>query len=391
MSQSNTHISLDDIRTRISSIDNELLRLLSERRKVSLDVAKSKIETQKPVRDIEREQALLVRLIEAGKELQLDSVYISQVFQTIIADSVLYQQSYLQNLANQNSDEGAYRVAFLGPNGSYSSLATKNYFSRQEKQLIKYPESSFKAILRKVEDGHVDYGVLPIENTNSGSINDVYDILQHTSVSIVGEITLPIQHAILVAKDTSMDKIHTLYSHSQPHTQCSDFIETLGNVKLEFCSSTAEAMAQVQKMNSAEVAAIGNAESGKLYDLSVLREGIANQTENYTRFIVIARKPVEVTNLIPAKTTLVMTTGQEPGALVECLLILRNHHINMTKLESRPLKGNPWEEIFYMDLDANMADVTMQQAFKQLQDQAKFVKVLGCYPIENVKPVTLDI
>jgi len=388
MPHSTPTLSLDEIRTQITSIDNQLLDLLARRRKMSLEVAKSKIQTQKAVRDIAREQKLLARLLKVGKELDLDSVYIAHVFQTIIADSVLYQQSYLQKLANKE-DHPAYRVAFLGPKGSYSSIATQNYFSHHENRLIELPESSFKSILKKVEEGHADYGVLPIENTNSGSINDVYDILQHTSVSIVGEITIPIRHAVLVSQPTSLEKIRTLYSHSLPHAQCSDFIESLADVKLEFCSSTAAAMAQVQKLNSSHVAAIGNMDSGKLYDLSVLKEDIANQTQNFTRFIIIARKPVEVTQLIPAKTTLVMTTGQEAGSLVECLLILRNHHINMSKLESRPLKGNPWEEVFYIDLNANMAEESMQDAFKQLQAQAKFVKVLGCYPIENVKPVTM--
>jgi len=379
--------SLDDIRKNVSRIDNEIIKLLAERRQLSLEVAKSKIQTAKPVRDQGREQELLLRLIETGKSEQLDAQYVTQIFHTIIEDSVLFQQAYLQKLTNPESLQPVARVSFLGAKGSYSNLASRNYFSRKQTKLVEISCSTFRDVLSVVETGNADYGVLPIENTSSGSINEVYDLLQHTSLSIVGEITQPIEHCLLTAVDTTVDQIDTLYSHPQPHQQCSEYLHSMGDITQEYCSSTAEAMKMVAELKQSNVAAIGNASSGELYGLAPLKTDIANQQENFTRFIVVARKPVEVTSLIPAKTTLIMSTAQKAGSLVECLVVLRNLNINMTKLESRPVIGNPWEEMFYVDVEINLKSDVMQEALDELTRLTRFIKVLGCYPSENVVPV----
>ncbi len=378
---------LEQIREEITALDNELVALLARRRNLSIEVAKSKIGTTKPVRDQAREQLLLQRLIKQGKQHQLDAQYVTQIFHSIIEDSVLYQQAYLQKLTNPESTQPTARVTFLGSKGSYSHLATRNYFSRKQTQVVEMSCSSFKDIISQVEKGNADYGVLPIENTSSGSINEVYDLLQHTRLSIVGEITLPIEHCLLTAVNTRLEDIDTLYSHPQPHQQCSEFVHDLGNVSQEYCSSTADAMALVADKQESNIAAIGNASSGALYGLQVLKTNIANQDENYTRFIVVARKAVDVTPLVPAKTTLIMSTDQKPGSLVECLLVLRNQHINMAKLESRPVMGNPWEEMFYLDVEGNIKSEQMQQAMDELTRLTRTIKVLGCYPSENIKPV----
>ncbi|UTV28228.1 prephenate dehydratase [Photobacterium atrarenae] len=383
--------SLDDIRDNVSRIDHEIIKLLAERRQLSLAVAKSKIQTTKPVRDQAREQELLLKLIEWGKQEQLDAQYVTQIFHTIIEDSVLFQQAYLQKLANPDSLQPVARVSFLGAKGSYSNLASRNYFSKKQTRLVEISCETFRDVVNVVETGNADYGVLPIENTSSGSINEVYDLLQHTSLSIVGEITQPIEHCLLTAVDTHLDQIDTLYSHPQPHQQCSEYLHTMGKITQEYCSSTAEAMQQVAELKLPNVAAIGNASSGELYGLTPLKSDIANQQENYTRFIVVARKPVEVTTLIPAKTTLIMSTAQAAGSLVECLLVLRNLKINMTKLESRPVIGNPWEEMFYVDVEENLKSEVMQQALEELTRLTRFIKVLGCYPSENVKPTEVEI
>lgn len=291
-----TPISLDEIRIKLNELDDQLLSLLSERRALSLEVAKSKVETSKPVRDAQREQQLLVKLIDNGKQkYQLDAQYITKVFHTIIEDSVLLQQSYLQNLVNPAQQRKPLaRVAFLGSKGSYSHLASRDYFSRRNTDLIELNCEGFKEVVKTVESGHADYGVLPIENTSSGSINEVYDLLQHTTLYIVGELAQPIEHCLLATSDVRLEEITTLYSHPQPHQQCSDFLSRLDGVKLETCVSTADAMQKVKELNRPDVAAIGNAISGKLYGLQSIKQNIANQTENHTRFIVVARKPVSV-------------------------------------------------------------------------------------------------
>ncbi|NRF16681.1 prephenate dehydratase [Vibrio coralliilyticus] len=385
--------SLDEIRLRLNELDDELLKLLSERRKMSIEVAKSKVQTSKPVRDASREQQLLVKLINAGRDkYELDAQYITKLFHTIIEDSVLLQQSYLQNLANPElSRKPLARVAFLGSKGSYSHLASREYFSRKNTELIELNCEHFKEVTQTVESGHADYGVLPIENTSSGSINEVYDLLQHTTLYIVGEMTLPIEHCLVATSDIRLEEIKTLYSHPQPHQQCSEFLSRMKGVTLESCASTADAMQKVKEMGRSDVAAIGNASSGKLYGLQPIQGNIANQTENHTRFIIVARKPVEVSSQIPAKTTLIMSTSQDAGSLVATLLILQKYGINMNKLESRPIMGNPWEEMFYVDLESHLESEEMQQALNELTQLTKHLKVLGCYPSENVKPTTVKL
>ncbi|MCK6264889.1 prephenate dehydratase [Vibrio sp. ZSDE26] len=385
--------SLEEIRTRLNELDDQLLSLISERRKMSIEVAKSKVETSKPVRDADREQQLLVKLINNGEsKYSLDAPYITKLFHTIIEDSVLLQQAYLQNLANPlQSRKPLARVAFLGSKGSYSHLASREFFSRKNTELVELNCDSFRDIASTVESGHADYGVLPIENTSSGSINEVYDLLQHTTLYIVGELTQRIEHCLVATSDIRLEEIKTLYSHPQPHQQCSEFLNHLKGVTLESCASTADAMQKVKQLNRTDVAAIGNASSGKIYGLQPIQGNIANQTENHTRFIVVARKPVEVSQQIPAKTTLIMSTSQEAGSLVECLLILQRYGINMTKLESRPIMGNPWEEMFYVDLQAHLDSQHMQSAIQELTKITKHLKVLGCYPTENVKPTQVKL
>lgn len=374
------------LRERISALDLQLLELLAQRRELALEVAHAKLHSHRPIRDKERERDLLSQLVEEGKQHRLDGHYITRLFQLIIEDSVLTQQALLQQHLNQTESRSA-RVAFLGPKGSYSHLAARQYTARHFDQMIECGCHKFQDIFNMVETGQADYAVLPIENTSSGSINDVYDLLQHTSLSIVGELSNPIDHCVLMATETQLDQIHTVYSHPQPFQQCSNFINRFPQWKIEYCESTAAAMAKVAELNSPHVAALGSEAGGALYQLQVLERNLANQSQNITRFIMLARKPIDVTEQVPAKTTLIMATGQQSGALVEALLVLREHGIVMTKLESRPIHGNPWEEMFYIDVQANLRSDSTQKALKELTAITRSLKVLGCYPSDNVVPV----
>ena len=385
----NEALDLNKIREKITSLDQQLLTLFAERRALTLNVAKSKAHQVRPVRDQQREQELLIRLITQGKALGLDAHYVTSVFQTIIEDSVLNQQAYLQTLANPNIQEPTVSVAFLGDKGSYSYLASHRYFSRRAEKIIESGCQSFAEIMQQVESGSVDYGMLPVENTSSGSINEVYDVLQHTNLSIVGEITQPIEHCLLTAVNTKLNKIKTIYAHGQPFTQCSNFLDKQNDIRIEYCESTADAMAKVYQLQDDTVAVIGSEEGGNLYQLHALEKSIANQTENHSRFILVARKPIDVAEQTPAKTTLVIATGQKPGALVECLLVLKNKGINMCKLESRPIQGRPWEEMFYIDVEANLKHLALQEAISQITEQTNFIKILGCYPIEHISPTNV--
>ena len=382
-------LNLNTIREKITQLDQKLIELFAERRSLTLSVAKSKAHLVRPVRDPQREKALLIRLIKHGKECGLDAHYVTSVFQMIIEDSVLNQQAYLQTLANPNIEMPSVSVAFLGDKGSYSYLASHRYFSRRTEKIIECGCQSFSEIMQQVESGYVDYGMLPIENTSSGSINEVYDVLQHTNLSIVGEITQPIKHCLLTAVNTTLNQIKTIYAHGQPFTQCSNFLDKQHNIRIEYCESTAEAMAKSLELQDKTVAVIGSEEGGKLYQLHALEKSIANQSENHSRFILVARKPVDVAEQIPAKTAIILATGQKPGALVECLVVLKNKGINMCKLESRPIQGRPWEEMFYIDVEANVKNMALLEAINEITPHTNFIKILGCYPIEHISPTNV--
>lgn len=374
------------LRERISALDLKLLALLAERRELAIEVGKTKLHSHRPIRDKERERDLLDALIAAAKPYDLDGFYVTRLFQLIIEDSVLTQQALLQHQLNPVSQHSAC-IAFLGPKGSYSHLAARQYAARHFDRLIECGCQKFQDIFAQVETGQADYAILPIENTSSGSINEVYDLLQHTSLSIVGELTNPINHCVLIAGDSDLSQIETVYSHPQPFQQCSQFLNRFPHWKIEYTESTAAAMEKVAKLNSPKVAALGSEAGGALYGLQVLEHNLANQQQNITRFIVLARKAIDVSEQVPAKTTLIMATGQQSGALVEALLVLRDNGIIMTKLESRPINGNPWEEMFYIDVQANLRAEAMQKALRDLAPITRSLKVLGCYPSDTVVPV----
>lgn len=385
-------IELSQLRKDINEVDNELMILLAKRRRVSNLVAEAKIIQNKPVRDIQREEEMLVELIKGGKSLNLDAYFVKQVFQTIIEDSVLHQQALLQKHTNRATGElPVNRVTYLGSQGSYSDLATQKYFSRHASELKQIGCTSFKEIIDKVEQGQADHGVLPIENTSSGSINEVYDLLQHTSLSIVGELTHPVNHCMVTAIETTPDKIKKLYAHPQVYAQCSNFLAQFQDVEIEICDASSAAFEAVQNDTTGEIAALGSGEGSRLYGLQVIAEALANQKENFSRFIVLANKSVSVSTQIPSKTTWIMSTEQKPGALVDALIILKDHGVNMCRLESRPINGNPWEEMFYVDVEANLRDQNLINAINELKSITRYFKVLGCYPSEDIQPAQVEL
>ncbi|MCX8600525.1 MULTISPECIES: bifunctional chorismate mutase/prephenate dehydratase [unclassified Gilliamella] len=374
------------LRNKINQLDSKILEILAERREVSTQIIEAKIEANIPVRDLERERSLIKSLIEQGKSYHLDDIFIKRLYQIIFEDSVLLQQKILQEKLNLGTITTA-KVAFLGPIGSYSHSAARRYASAHLEKMIESSCKTFKDVFEQIEKEVVDYGILPIENSSSGSINEVYDLLQKTNLHIIGELSLPIDHCVLAIADAKLDQIDTIYSHPQPFQQCSNFLERYPHWKIVYCDSTSSAIETVAKLNKPNIAAMGNKDGGELYGLQVLDHDFANQKQNITRFIVLSRKPIDVSYQIPAKTTILMKTGQQAGALVDALSVLRNHNIVMTKLESRPIHGTPWEEMFYIDLQGNIHSDEMQTALKELASITLYSKVLGCYPSDSITAV----
>ena len=379
--------NINNLRVKINELDTKLIALLSERRSLSKEVIKSKNADNRPVRDLKRESELLDKIIEIGQEKGLDVHYVTKIFHEVIEDSVRLQQTFLIKSENKKEEKESIHVAIQGIEGAYSYLAAKKFFALYEEEIEFVSKNTFDEVVQAVEKGEADYAMLPIENTTSGGINEVYDLLLHTTLSIIGEEIFHVKHCLVGTEDVSLGRISHVFAHYQAAAQCSKFLASLPNSKVEFFTDTAMSVQKIKNEGIAEHAAISSEEAAKLFGLPILKRGIANQTENYTRFLVASRNPVKVDQRIKSKTSLVLATEHVPGSLVRALMSFQNHGLNMTKLESRPILGNPWEEMFYLDFEGNIADDNVNEMLDELKRHTRFFKILGTYPAQDIEPV----
>lgn len=383
--------NLDVIRTHINQVDSELISLLAKRRQLSLEVATVKESSEGPLQDQNREQQLLIELIKLGQEKSLDSSFVMKLFHTIIDDSLGIQQAYLQNLAHKSlGGKPDAQVSILGGTGSYSYFAAQQFFKYAPQNNHYVGCNSFEDVIKTVEEGRSDFAVLPIENTTSGGINEVYDLLLHTNLSIIGEEKIPIAHCLIAKKGAKLDNVQVILAHPEAKRQCSHYLAHKLNVRMSLQESTAHAAQMLLDSNDLSLAAIASEATARLFNLQVLEKNIANSSENMTRFIIAAPKPRIVPAQVPCKTSLVISTGQKAGSLAEALLLFRDNDIKLTKLESRPIQGKPWEQMFYLDLEGNLGDDLIKNTLEALTRLCRFVKVMGCYPTKSLTPTKLS-
>ena len=375
-------MDLDQCRKDINSLDKSLLELLAKRRTISRKVIEDKLERGLDLRDPAREGEVLETLIKAGRKLGLDAHFVTRVFHEIIEDSVRSQESFLQSNLNP-STEKMLCIAYQGVEGAYSFLAGEKFFRGQLDNCSFEGYKSFADVVAAVENGQADYAMLPIENTTAGSINAVYDLLLATKLNIVGEEVFPVQHCLLGIEKAPLSTIRRIYSHYQALAQCSDFLSRLKNCDQETYMDTAEAAKKISAEADPSQAAIASEEAGRIYGLKVLKQNLANQRENFTRFVVVAPRPSQVDSRVPCKTSLVLSTGHHEGALLKALAILDEHKINLTKLESRPMQGSPFTYIFYLDFEGNASDPKIQEALVRLSGATNYLRILGTYPRER--------
>ncbi|RJP56469.1 MAG: chorismate mutase [Ignavibacteriales bacterium] len=376
---------IDKLRGEINKIDSSLLDLFSKRRELSKEIIKAKDLNDLPIRDEKREKELLNRLINEGKQKGLEAEYVSRIFYEVIENSVRLQQKYIQQQANKRDrKKKKIKVAIQGIEGSYSYLTAQRFFNDYEDSIEFVGEERFEEVAKAVENGEADYAILPIENTTSGGINEVYDILLHTTLSIVGEEKFKVEHCLCCTEEIPLEKIKKIYAHYQAAAQCSSFIDTLNNPTLEYFADTAMSVKRISEEKNKFHAAIASEEAAKVFGVKILKKNIANQPENFTRFLICARKPISIDKRVPSKTSIVMATAHTAGALVEGLMTFRKYNINLTKLESRPILGNPWEEMFYLDLEGNLSDKNVQKAIHELTPFTRFLKILGSYPSKDL-------
>jgi chorismate mutase/prephenate dehydratase len=371
---------LDRLRVQLDHIDHQLVDLIAQRLEIVAEVGAAKAGSDTPVRDPDRERAVLEKVARAAGERGIPGELVQRVFREIIGYAVDKQVAELLG-----RPEHPAVVGFQGVEHAYSHLAARKHLSGRgwAAQYRGYP--SFAEVVAALVSGECELAVLPIENTTAGSINQVYDLLQDLPLHVVGEETWRVDHALAAVADVAVTSLRRVLSHPQGLEQCAAYLRTLPDVLPVTVFDTAEAMRLVAAEGDPAWAAIGPPEAADAHDLVVLRRRISDREQNYTRFVVLAREPVVVALRVPAKTSLVLVTSHEEGALLRCLDVLVRSHHSMTKLESRPLPGRPFEYLFFLDFEGNVAEPRTQQVLDELRQTAVSVKVLGSYPAKLVR------
>ncbi len=379
---------IDGLRLGVDRIDNEILALLAARRELAREIAVEKRRIERPLFDDQRERALMTERLAAAEQHRLDPGLVSRVWEQILDDSLRVQYQTLQ--LEWGGSRHRIRAAVQGIEGSYSRMAARDFFGGESDEVTFVACARFREATDAVVEGGVDVAVLPIENTTSGGIAEVYDLLLNSGLSVIGEIKLLVRHCLLGVPGATVSGLRKIYGHPQAVAQCTDFLLGLPEVEVAYFEDTALSGRRISEMGDATVGAIASEEAARLFGLQVLQAGIGNRKENYTRFVVVAREPITVDLAVPAKTSLVMSVGNEPGALMEVLAEFRDHDIALVKLESRPTTDNPWEEMFYLDFDGNVADPGVAQALDGVRKRARFMRVLGTYPSRDLRPRKLS-
>lgn len=373
---------LERIRKLLDETDEQIIKSLAKRQELVQAVSELKIDEEGTIRDEQREEKLLQRITEIAREAGLDRYFAEQIFRDIIHHSVRFQRQSLVDHHNKKTDRETVSVAYQGTDGAFSHQAAYRHFEERFSEVECIGYDTFEQAARAVEEGKVDYAILPIENTTAGSINQTYDILGEGKLHIVGEEALRIIHCLLAIEQVSLDRIKRIISHPQALAQCSHFLSKMHRCKVESYLDTAMSAKKVVEDEDLSQAAIAGSYAAKLYGLEILKRDIANQSENFTRFVIVSRNEITVDPQIPCKASLLMTTSHDKGSLISCLRVFEEHGINMAKLESRPKPNEPWKYLFYLDIEANISDPDTEKAMDDLRSKAHSLKVLGCYPAQ---------
>lgn len=272
-------------------------------------------------------------------------------------------------------------VGYQGVPGAYSHLALQTYFAGKPVDARNF--MLFEDVIQAVMEGKVRYGVLPIENSSTGGITDVYDLVRRYGASIVGEKIVKVEHCLLACPGAKLEGITEVYSHPQGFSQCQVFFKEHPAMRQFNYFNTAKAAELVAQKKDPHMAAVAGAQAAEQYGLAILARGINTNQSNYTRFIILSRQR----ELVPEadKITLIVSLKHQPGSLYRVLSHFARYRINMTNIESRPIPGRPWEYYFHIDITGHLTDPAVQKALGDLPEDTTECKILGNYPADHGK------
>lgn len=350
-------MSLGNVRKTIDALDDDILELLEKRARIVGEVARAKRENNLPTFDPAREREVIERLSARASAFPPEAV--RAVYREVMSACLALQEPI--------------RVAFLGPEGTFSQQAARQRFGLAARYL---EETTLAGVVAAVERGTAEVGVAPIENSSEGSVNDAIDALLASSVRITGELEVDVSHCLLTHA-TSLDAVERVVSHPQALGQCREWLaRNLPNAQVSRAASTAQAAKEAA--TDPRVAAIAGRLAGELFKVPVLREAIEDTQDNVTRFLLLSKKDAKPTG--SDKTTLAFSVHDGRGTLMRVLALFDAEGINLTRIQSRPSRKKSWNYVFFVDLDGHLEDPNVARAIVALEAACPFVKIFGSYP-----------
>ncbi len=273
------------------------------------------------------------------------------------------------------------KVGLQGNHGTFSEIAVVKYFAQEEIEEIAY--RNFVEIMNDLENHSIDYAVLPVENTTTGIIARTYDLFQYYHIHAIGEVLVPIREDLIVVPGTKLEEIREVYSHPEALSQCSQFFDQNPQMKAVPYQDTAKSVEYVKECNDPSKAALGSYLAGEYYEMESLLQSVQDSKTNMTRFLVVTWREEEPS--IANKTSLMIKCNHEPGSLYRVLGILAQRHINMVKLESRPVAGKVFEYQFYLDIEGTQKDENVLAAMEEMQEHCIELRSFGSYEAAKVE------
>lgn len=369
---------LEDYRVEIDKIDREITQLLEKRMNVAKAISKYKMENNMQIFHPDREKMVIEKnkgyLENKEYEELVESFYDNLMYLSrLVQQKEIYPENKIYTKPYKNDRENLV-VGYQGVAGSFGNEAMLKYF-KNIKEAKSYEK--FEEVFKAVESGEIEYGILPVENSSTGGIGTVEDLLKEYNLYIVGEECIKISQNLVGIKGATVDDIKEVYSHPQGFEQSTKFFDKHKDYNLIPYSNTAISAKLVSDLKDKSKAAIASERAAKLYDLKIIKKDVNDLKNNYTRFIVIGRD-LECDETCD-KVSILFSVEDTSGGLYNLIRDIKEFGLNMSKIESRPNRNNPWNYIFFVDFDGNLFDENIKQAVNVIARNSKYFKLLGCY------------
>ena len=362
-------LGLELIRKEIDKADSQLAEVMEKRLEVVTQVAAFKKSKGMPVKDKNREAKVIAKVARL-LENKAYSIAVKTIMRGIIDHGCVLGETALVEPSDRT-----FEVACFGPAGSFTHQALEDYF--RGRKFNRHHYNTFEEVITSISNGDMDYAVLPIENSSTGGITEVYDLLRQADCHIVGEQCVKIEQNLLGCEGATLQSIKTVYSHPQGFKQSKEFFRDYPHMEQVPFFSTSKSAEEVAEKQDITLGAVAGKAAADLYNLKVIAPAINSNSNNYTRFIIIAKKPEIIPNA--NKITLIVAVKHETGSLYKMLASFYHTGLNLMNLESRPMVGKSWEYYFFIDVTGNLSDPLVSDVMDEVRSKSTYVKILGNY------------